>query len=347
MQPIERYGLITLLFLVVSAVAFAMWDAEGAPEDRAGVAVVRGPEAPTGDGSSLSSTPTKRGAKGGADSRNAGVQTAGLGVTGANRRSNSSRPERALGASAPLAGAPDPAQDARRRSQADLKASDQADDWAEDAERNDQNTALRQRQVTTALLAKQRADAERERNAAERREAEELLSSTVQTPTAPSAETYTVKSGDTAGQIAQNLYGTVKALALIEAVNPGGLDMIREGQKLMLPSQKAVRDAQLRWGALSAGTAAADEPQPVQPAPEPEAAATGNNYRVRSGDSLWKIAAQQLGDGNRYTEILAVNPTLNPDRILEGTLILLPSGAAAPLPSSEQPAAETTGNRVR
>lgn len=33
----------------------------------------------------------------------------------------------------------------------------------------------------------------------------------------------------------------------------------------------------------------------------------GKQYAVREGDSLWKIAAEQLGDGSRYTEIAKLN----------------------------------------
>jgi nucleoid-associated protein YgaU len=33
----------------------------------------------------------------------------------------------------------------------------------------------------------------------------------------------------------------------------------------------------------------------------------GKSYTVREGDSLWKIAADQLGDGSRYTEVANLN----------------------------------------
>ena len=36
-------------------------------------------------------------------------------------------------------------------------------------------------------------------------------------------------------------------------------------------------------------------------------------YTVKEGDSLWKIAARQLGDGNRYKEIIKLNPDVSPD----------------------------------
>ena len=42
MQPIERYGLISFLFIVVSALAVYLWDAEPLPADPVGEQVARG-----------------------------------------------------------------------------------------------------------------------------------------------------------------------------------------------------------------------------------------------------------------------------------------------------------------
>jgi nucleoid-associated protein YgaU len=39
-------------------------------------------------------------------------------------------------------------------------------------------------------------------------------------------------------------------------------------------------------------------------------------YIVVEGDSLWSIAAEQFGDGNLYTEILALNPQIEEDEPL-------------------------------
>jgi nucleoid-associated protein YgaU len=50
-------------------------------------------------------------------------------------------------------------------------------------------------------------------------------------------------------------------------------------------------------------------------------------YTVEEGDSLWKIAASQLGDGNRYKEIIKLNPNISPDgrNLAVGTKLKIPA----------------------
>jgi tetratricopeptide (TPR) repeat protein len=51
-------------------------------------------------------------------------------------------------------------------------------------------------------------------------------------------------------------------------------------------------------------------------------------YKVQAGQSLWSIAAERLGSGNRYREILDLNPQLrgDPGRIVPGQELRLPAG---------------------
>ncbi|MBE7184862.1 MAG: tetratricopeptide repeat protein [Methylobacterium mesophilicum] len=93
-------------------------------------------------------------------------------------------------------------------------------------------------------------------------------------------------------------------------------------------------------------------PQPAQPSPQPEPdkrteatpvapeateasaepaaapAVVPASYTVKAGQSLWSIANEALGDGNRYREILDLNPALrnNPARIRAGQELVLPAG---------------------
>jgi nucleoid-associated protein YgaU len=47
---------------------------------------------------------------------------------------------------------------------------------------------------------------------------------------------------------------------------------------------------------------------------------------VQPGDSLWKLAQQNLGRGSRWPEFVAANPGIvDPDRIAAGTEIVAPA----------------------
>ena len=58
----------------------------------------------------------------------------------------------------------------------------------------------------------------------------------------------------------------------------------------------------------------------------PTAADGTRSYTIKEGDSLWRIAATELGNGTRWREILEVNPTLSETSTLTvGSTILLPT----------------------
>ena len=48
-------------------------------------------------------------------------------------------------------------------------------------------------------------------------------------------------------------------------------------------------------------------------------------YLIVEGDSLWSIAQKQLGKGDRYNEILALNPELSIEALKVGTRIKIPA----------------------
>ncbi|MNS45874.1 N-acetylmuramoyl-L-alanine amidase XlyA precursor [compost metagenome] len=72
---------------------------------------------------------------------------------------------------------------------------------------------------------------------------------------------------------------------------------------------------------------------PPAPATDPTGGASGT-YTVKSGDTLYKIARETLGDGNRWKELYEANhyQLSNPNLIFPGTKLSLPGGAAAPAP---------------
>lgn len=82
--------------------------------------------------------------------------------------------------------------------------------------------------------------------------------------------------------------------------------------------------------------------RPPQSAPEFDAENGPRVYVVRKNDNLWDIAVSQLGDGMRYLEIQKLNPNVNPEKLVVGSTLLLPSGKAPP--RSATPAA--SGDRT-
>lgn len=71
------------------------------------------------------------------------------------------------------------------------------------------------------------------------------------------------------------------------------------------------------------------------------APAAAADYTVRKGDSLWKIAQEQLGSGRRWTDIHAANrdTVKNPDMIQIGQVLHIPGEAQATTqPEQSQPA---------
>ena|SRR5687768_13203049 len=56
-------------------------------------------------------------------------------------------------------------------------------------------------------------------------------------------------------------------------------------------------------------------------------AAAGRTYTVRAGDTLSKIAKQQLGDGNDYMKIFEANrdQLTDPDKIKPGQVLKIPA----------------------
>jgi LysM repeat protein len=74
----------------------------------------------------------------------------------------------------------------------------------------------------------------------------------------------------------------------------------------------------------AAAPAAAEEPAVEEAAasePEPAAART---YTVESGDTLWAIAEQFYGDGNKYQIIADASGIANPDLIQPGQVLTIP-----------------------
>ncbi|MCO5731112.1 tetratricopeptide repeat protein [Rhizobium sp. SSA_523] len=79
-------------------------------------------------------------------------------------------------------------------------------------------------------------------------------------------------------------------------------------------------------GASAGAGQAAPDAATAKGADKPAAAADLLDYTVNGGDTLWKIAHDQLGDGDRAPEIIELNPDLkrNPNRLQPGQILKLP-----------------------
>lgn len=74
----------------------------------------------------------------------------------------------------------------------------------------------------------------------------------------------------------------------------------------------------------------APSPPRVHNTPSPSISGKLAVVTVKPGDSLWKFAAERLGNGRRWQELLALNPGLrNPDVIKAGREIVLPVSVAS------------------
>lgn len=81
---------------------------------------------------------------------------------------------------------------------------------------------------------------------------------------------------------------------------------------------------------LDTGESEVSEPQRGEDPPTISEATTAseygssNMYKVKRGDTLWRIAKTQLGDGQRYREILKLNPNVEARKLRVGQPIRLP-----------------------
>jgi LysM repeat protein len=117
---------------------------------------------------------------------------------------------------------------------------------------------------------------------------------------------YVVARGDTLSRIARRCRSSVPAIARASGVaNP---DLIRVGQRLLIPGQAA---------------AAATAPPPArQPRRAP------GSYRIQAADTLYSLARWA---GTSLPVLLAANPGIDPHKIEIGDAVSLPAGAVDPV----------------
>jgi nucleoid-associated protein YgaU len=141
----------------------------------------------------------------------------------------------------------------------------------------------------------------------------------------PMQRVYVVKSGDNLASIAKEVYGEeegnrmVNVLGIFEANRQRlkSADEVYEGQKLLIPQladvlvETETSDGVLPEAIVEVVKSIGRRHQQTEEVKKPEI--KGRLYEVKEDDNLWKIAAQELGDGNRYPEITKMNAALLSD----------------------------------
>lgn len=145
--------------------------------------------------------------------------------------------------------------------------------------------------------------------------------SDVQSPAPVEQRTYVVSSGDSLYTIAKKFYGASEAgkkstTNLIFNANRNILkspSKLQIGQKLIIPPLPSKQNHSSSVESPVVTTQISADTQPIQDSTMEQPVAPGStttqtrDYVVKSGDSLWKVAAKQLGNGTRYDEIAELN----------------------------------------
>jgi nucleoid-associated protein YgaU len=150
-------------------------------------------------------------------------------------------------------------------------------------------------------------------------------------------KTYIVSEGDNLAAIAKKVYGEQEgnkktSITRIFEANKSVLkspDEIYVGQRLTIPALSALSADNNKTTGIFPSTIfekvksigqkhlSIDTPKPKQ----------GGEYVVQEGDSLWRIAAERLGDGSRYKAISELNADIlkDADNLVVGMRLKLPA----------------------
>ena len=151
-------------------------------------------------------------------------------------------------------------------------------------------------------------------------------------PTLPAI--YVVREGDNLAVIAKKFYGDENTISITAIFNANrsrlrSPDEIYEGQKLTIPLLTAPASNKVKTTSILASPML----EKVESIGKRHLATNNQRinqsiwYVVRQGDSLWRIAAERLGDGSRYNEIAKLNANIiaDEDNLVLGMRLKLPA----------------------
>lgn len=163
---------------------------------------------------------------------------------------------------------------------------------------------------------------------------------------------YVVRSGDSLALIARRQLGAESRWTEIQAANPG-LDPKRlaPGMTLRMPTgaptvanvPSSPKPSTTKSTTKTTTKSAVTKPVVADSKPVAAASKGTSTYTIKKGDLLRTIAREKLGDESRWKDIVAVNPGLDPQKLAVGQKIKLPTGesrrpvAAATVASAGKP----------
>jgi len=337
MQPIERYGVAALLFLIATIGAVVLWDQTESGTERDREVVAANEKAGKQEAPVNSHTPPKEIANNVLAVIN---QRKPGGKSNRIKLGNNSKPKSDPG---------------KGGNQAGGTANTNNDSWARGAQ-NSLAIPLGQQAKEPQLPSKGKSTttevglASRTNSNAKNMGTAGLIDLDRDRP-APgkstakrnAGRTYKVAPGDTLGGIAVAELGSYRKLDLLLKANPG---MTAEGA---LSLGRVINIPDVGRAAPSTKVADALFKSSGSPKAAPVTVPKGmNSYTVQEGDSLWKIASSKLGNGNRHAEIKALN-SLKSDQLSLGMVLILPSGSSTAVAQNtkRKPASNTPKPRFK
>ena len=141
----------------------------------------------------------------------------------------------------------------------------------------------------------------------------------------PDMKFYTWQSGDTFRSVAAKYYGDATKVTMLRRVNEDRYD-VAPGEKIFVPVFDL--DAAPETAALANASQPAAAPATTAAAakPAPTTASGARVHVVKEGESLWKIAKQELGSGARWNEIYDANRDVlsSPEALHTGLKLKIP-----------------------